>query len=84
MKNKILVVVSVPMIEEEYDIYIPILKKVGTVKNLIIRIVEEKSEHSFVDDGCKSLYLKHTGERIDEQQFVKYSCIQNGSKLVLY
>lgn len=83
MKNKILVMVYVPMIEEEYDVYIPTIKKVGTIKNLIIKMVEENND-AFVDDGCKYLYDKMTGEKIDEQQFIKYSVIKNGSKLVLY
>ena len=83
MKNKILVMVYVPMIEEEYDVYIPKKKKVGTIKNLIIKMVEENND-AFVDDGCKYLYDKMTGEKIDEQQFIKYSVIKNGSKLVLY
>ncbi len=84
MKNKLLVVLYVPLIERSFDMYIPTVKKVGTVKNLMIKIVEEKSEGTFVDDGCKSLYDKMTGEKIDDQQFVKYSVIKNGSKLVLY
>ena len=83
MKNKILVMVYVPMIEEEYDVYIPTIKKVGTIKNLIIKMIEENND-AFVDDGCKYLYDKMTGEKIDEQQFIKYSLIKNGSKLVLY
>ena len=83
MKNKILVMVYVPMIEEEYDVYIPTIKKVGTIKNLIIKMIEENND-AFVDDGCKYLYDKMTGEKIDEQQFIKYSVIKNGSKLVLY
>ena len=37
MKNKLLVIVYVPLIEKELDVYIPIVKKVGTVKNLIIK-----------------------------------------------
>ena len=84
MKNKILVIVDVPLIEKEYDIYIPTVKKVGTVKNLIIKIVEENSDGTFINDGCKNLYDKLTGEIIDDQQFVKYSKIKNGTKLVLY
>ncbi len=83
MKNKVLVIVSVPMIEKEFDLYIPVVKKVGTIKNLIIKIVEEASEGTFTDDGCKSLYDKVTGERLDEQQFVK-SSIKNGTRLILY
>ena len=84
MKNKILVIVYVPLIEKEFDMYIPIVKKVGTVKNLIIKIVEDGSEGTFVNDNCKNLYDKLTGEKIDDQLFVKDSLIKNGSKLILY
>lgn len=84
MKNKILVNVFVPMIEEEYDIYIPTVKRVGTIKNLIVNLVAEQSENAFVNDGCKCLYDKITGEKIEEQQFVKDSNLKNGSKLILY
>ena len=84
MQNKILVIVYVPMIEREFDVYIPIVKKVGTVKNLIIKIVEENSDGIFVNDNCKNLYDKLSGEKIDDQLFVKESIIKNGSKLILY
>ncbi len=84
MKNKILIVVYVPLIEKEFDIYIPIVKKIGTIKNLIIKVVEESSDGTFVNDGCKSLYDKLTGEKIDDNMFVKNSDIKNGTKLVLY
>lgn len=59
MKNKILVIVYVPLIEKEFDIYIPIAKKVGTVKNLIIKIIEESSEGTFVNDGCKHYMINY-------------------------
>lgn len=84
MKNKILVIVYVPLIEKEFDIYIPITKRVGTVKNLIIKIIQENTDGAFTNNGCKALYDKVTGEKIGEQQFVKYSNIKNGSKLIIY
>lgn len=84
MKHKLLVSVFVPMIEEEFDLYIPTVKKVGTVKNLIIKIVEENSDGIFVNDDCKRLYDKSTGELIDDNDFIKTSPIKNGSKLILY
>lgn len=84
MTNKILVIVYVPLIEREYNIYIPIVKKVGTIKNLIIKIIEENSEGTFENDGCKYLYYKTTGEKIDDKQFVKFTNIKNGTKLILY
>lgn len=84
MKNKILILVYVPMIEKEYNIYIPLAKKVGTIKNLIINVVEEASEGVFQNNNCRYLYDKISGEKIDDNQFVKNSGIKNGSKIILY
>ncbi len=84
MNDKFFIVVSVPMLEKEYDLYIPITKKVGTVKNLIIKMIAEQSDNLFINDNTKSLYDKTTGERIGEEEYVKESKIKNGSKLILY
>lgn len=84
MNNKLLVIIHVPSIEREFDLYMPIVKKVGAVKELIIKIVEKESDGIFQNDGCKFLYDKITGERIDDNIFVRDSNIRNGSKLVLY
>jgi uncharacterized ubiquitin-like protein YukD len=72
------------MIEREFDILIPIVKKVGTVKKLIISIVEENTENVFKDNGCLFLYDKRTGNVIDDDAFVSNSGIKNGTKLILY
>ena len=84
MNNKILIIVYVPMIEKEFNIYIPTVKKVGTVKNLILKLIEEESDNTFVNDGYKFLYDKLTGNKIEDNQYVKHSKIRNGSKLILY
>ncbi len=84
MKNKIYVIVSVPMIEQDFDMYLPTQKRVGSIKSLIIKIVEEESDFNFIDDGCKYLYYKSTGEKIDDNEFLKYSQIKNGTRLILY
>ena len=84
MQGKIYVIVTIPMIEQEFDMYIPTAKKVGAIKNLMIQIVEEQSGFNFVDDGCKRLYDKITGDEINDNEFVKFSKIKNGSRLILY
>ncbi len=84
MKNKILIIVYVPLLEKEYSIYIPTIKKVGVIKRLIIEIIEEESEGIFKNDGTKHLYDKFTGEKIADNQFVRNSTIKNGTKLILY
>ena len=84
MNNKILVIVYVPMIERSFDMYIPVVRKIGSVKNIICKIVQDSSDGAFIDDGCKNLYDKATGRLLDDNQFVKNSLIKNGTKLVLY
>ena len=84
MKNKILVIVYVPLIDKEYNIYIPNAKKLGVVKNMIIKMVERDSDGIFVDDGYKNLYDKSTGVIIADNEYVKNSSICNGTKLFLY
>ena len=84
MKNKFYIIVSVPMIEKEFDFYIPVNKKIGVVKKLIVSLVVEQSDQTFLDNGCRYLYDKITGQKLDENQFVKKSIIKNGSKLLLF
>lgn len=83
MNNKILVLVYVPLIEANYDIYIPTTKKIGSVKKLITDIVISESDGAFNKNTCK-LYDKLTGDVFDENQYVKQSSIVNGTKLILY
>ena len=84
MKNKLLITVYVPMIEREFDIYIPIVQKVGVIKKMIGKIVEEDTDSVFEYNENKHLYDKSTGEMINENEFVKFSIIKNGSRLILY
>lgn len=84
MKNKILIIVFVPLIERQFDIYIPETKKIGTVKNLIIKIIEEQNPGTFSSKDIRHLYDKDTGELLDDNLFVRNSKIENGSKIIMY
>jgi hypothetical protein len=81
--NKVLVLVYVPMLEEEYDIFIPINKKVGTIKKLIAGTILELSGCQIKNPDEFKLYNKETGEKYDNNLDVKASGIANGSKLLL-
>ena len=73
------------MIEDSFDIYIPIVKRVGVIKRMIIKVAEEYNDSAFAGKNYfRNLYDKVTGEMIDDNEFVKYSKIKNGSKLILY
>ena len=74
--NKILVLVYIPEIEQEYDVYIPINKKIGTIKKYLISSVEE------FNDG-NVLYDKDNSKIYDNNTYVRDSGIKNGTKLIL-
>ena len=81
--NKLLVVVSVPLLEEEYDIYIPINKKIGTIKNKIIEQIASITEVDISLLKQLSLYDKYTTNILHNDMLVKQSEISNGSKILL-
>lgn len=81
--NKILVLVYIPLLEKEYDIYIPINKKVGTIKKTIINTIIESSDGNINNFDNLKLYDKDSTILYDNDTIVKETTIRNGSKLIL-
>lgn len=77
MNNKILVTVYIPLLDESYDIFIPVNKKVGTVKKTIVESIKNLTAKNYL------LMRKDDCLVVDENVYVKNSGIQNGSKLIL-
>ncbi len=81
--NKLLIKVYVPYIAEEYDVFIPINKKIGTIKILLINAIKEIAECSELNINTLKIYDKITGKKLDNNILVKDSNLENGSKLIL-
>ena len=77
-KNKILICLYIPLIEKKYDLYIPINKKVGTIKNLIEEGLLEITENDYVISPETNFYSKDT-----VNQTVKDTDLKNGSRIIL-
>ena len=71
-----LVIVYVPFLDEEFDIFIPINKKVGTIKNIIISSIG-------IDNTNRVLINEEDNKEIENNVYVKNSSIKNGSRLIL-
>ena len=82
--NKYLVTIIVPQIEIEFDIYIPNNKKVGTIKENILKQINEISNGSF-NKSIKDIRMldREIGIEYDNNIYIKDSKIRNGSKLVI-
>ena len=81
--NKILIIVYIPLIEQEYDIYIPINKTIGTVKKLIEQALVEITEGAYIIKQDTNFYSKETGQIYDVNQKVRETDLKNGSRIIL-
>lgn len=82
-KNKILIELEIPLIEKKYDLFIPINKKVGTIKNLIESSLVELTENAYEIREDTNLYSKETGTIYDVNQTVRDTDLKNGSRIIL-
>ena len=74
MKNKVLVKLIVPDIDETYDIFLPINKKIGETIN----------EHELINlPNNKILYNRSTGKNYEPNVLIKNTDIRNGTNLIL-
>lgn len=83
MNNKILIAVYVPMIEKEYDILVPINKKIKNVTRLINEAVADLSNGCFPIKNDVLLYDRKTGNILDIFRNVKDAGLVNGSQVIL-
>ena len=84
MKDKVLVEVIVPSIEENYDVYIPVRRKVGNVIELISKAIFELTDGIFINSEQTMLYDYETGNPYPIDVIIKDTTIRNGSKVILF
>lgn len=82
-KNKILIELEIPLIEKKYDLFIPINKKVGTIKKLIEEALIELSDNAYIIKENSNLYSKESGRIYDVNQTVRDTDLKNGSRIIL-
>ena len=82
-KNKILVELEIPTIEKKYDLFIPINKKVGTIKSLIESSLLELTDNAYEIKEDTNLYSKETGIVYDVNTTVRDTDLKNGSRIIL-
>ena len=83
MNNKILIELEIPLIEKKYDLFIPINKKVGTIKRLIEEALVELPDHAYVIKEDTNLHSKDNGMIYDVNKTVRDTDLQNGSRVIL-
>ena len=63
--------------------FIPINKKVGTIKSLIERSLIELTDMAYIPRPDTNLYSKETGDIYDVNKTVRDTDLKNGSRIIL-
>ncbi len=83
MNNKILIELEIPLIEKKYDLFIPINKKIGTIKHLIENALVDLTDNAYVPRDDSNFYSKETGQIFDINKTVRDTELRNGSRIIL-
>jgi len=82
MNNKLLISVSLPILDISFDLEVPNIIKVGSLKNIILDYVRNNYNND-MNLGTFRLIKRESGTELDSNLLIKDSNINNGSILVL-
>lgn len=83
MMNKVLVKVYVPILEEQYDILVPVNRRIYNIIRLLTKAINELSGGYYTPPQKPKLYDKITAIAYDENLSIRESNIRNGTELIL-
>lgn len=81
--NKIMLEVYVPLIEKEYDIFVPVNKSIGVLKKIIEKGITNLSDNGYKVVEDSNLYSKDTGNMYDVNAKLMDTDLKNGSRIIL-
>ena len=81
--NEILVKLYVPKLDEQYDIWMPLNKKIHTVIALLVQAVNEFTKGYYKPSKMPYLYDRTTAKPFDINLKVIETDIRNGTELIL-
>ncbi len=83
MNNKVLVNINVPEIDKNFDVYLPINKKIGNIIILLNKLINELTDGEFTLSKDNRLYNLTTKELYTSDILLANTNIRNGTLLVL-
>lgn len=83
MKNKVLVKIYVPCIDEEYEIYIPTNETINKVLQLIVKSIYELSDSSLDLETKHYILDPDTSITYTNDQIIRDTNIKNSKKIIL-
>ena len=84
MNDKVNVEIIVPEIEERYNLFLPINKKIGTIVTLVSKAINELSNGDFPLSNTNKLYNGDNLSLYQSDVLLYKTDIRNNSKLILF
>ena len=81
--NKVLIKLYVPVIESEYDIWLPINKKIYKIVDLLEKSINELSGGCYTPSKTARLYDKNSAKSYNMNLNAKENNIKNGTEIIL-
>ena len=83
IKNKVFIKLRVPEIDKDYDLYLPVNKKIGNIIILLNEAINELSLGEIEISQKNKLYNEKTQELYSPDTLLLNTNIRNGTTLVL-
>ena len=83
MSNKVLIKLYVPTLGETFDIFIPVNEMIWRVNRLIVKLVSDMSEGSFILDKDYAMINMDTGKIYDNNDIIINTDIRNATRILL-
>ena len=81
--NKVLVKLYIPVIEKQYDVWLPKNKRIYNVILLLLKGLNELTKESYNTENLPILYNKLTGIKYNINDRVRDTDITNGTEIIL-
>ncbi len=81
--NKLLIKIEYPIINQDFEMFIPINKTVAKILNLVQKAILELNVDIIPSRHDIGLYLKSSGELLPMNEIIKNTKIRQGDTLVI-
>lgn len=81
--NKVFVKLYVPLIEQKFEIFIPINKEICDIIKLLVKAINDLADCTYDYNNETCLYNKETGEKYNLNDKIINTNIKNGTQLIL-
>ena len=81
--NKVFIKLYVPIIEQKYEMFMPINKPICDIIELLVRAINDLVDSDYALTTETGLYNKDTGEKYNSDLKIIDTDIKNGIELIL-